>query len=111
MTIAIEEIFSILLYTDAATFSLRKIPINPPTFALLFTITDPTIPKINKTTAPHPKPITLSAPSTSTAKATPPIGPNTNSVVRFILNILDFLYFILIYAFPVTNFLTFFQYI
>ncbi|WP_120342127.1 hypothetical protein [Bacillus wiedmannii] len=62
-----------------------------------------------QTTAPHPKPITLPAPSTSTAEATPPISPNTNSVVRFFLNILRFLYFILIYAFLITNFLTFFS--
>ncbi|BAR78295.1 hypothetical protein BASH2_04889 [Bacillus anthracis] len=93
--------------------------IPPPTFALLFTITDPTIPKIDKATAAQPKPITLLAPSASIAEATPPINkainahkipkippisPNTNSVVRFILNLLSFLYFIPICALLVASF-------
>ncbi len=72
MTIVIE---AILFYTDAATFSLRKIPINPPTFALLFTISDPTISKINKTTAP----------STSTAEANPPINAHKTPQIPILM--------------------------
>ncbi len=70
----------------------------PPTFALLLTITDPTIPNTDRATAPNPKAITVFAPSASKADPSPlinnainahripkipPISPNTNSAVRF----------------------------